>query len=102
MGPQKMSHGFVALAISESKELKLCDGGKSDQCPDVEKAINTWNFALARLRWAAKGRVDQSTWDTLNQLVDESIRFQDGLHGDYRPSDADFPRIVYNNRLITS
>jgi len=100
-GPPGLPKAFTALSVAESRELVACDGGKDpEKCPDVEKAVNTWNYALRRMQMAIRGRVDQGTGDTINQITEDSINFQAALHGEYRPSDHDYPRIVYNNRLI--
>ena len=34
----------------------------------------------------------------IERIGKESANFRAGLHSEYRPSDKDFPRIIYNNR----
>ncbi|CAE7228156.1 unnamed protein product [Symbiodinium pilosum] len=67
---------------------------------NVEAAINTWMFAIDHMKRAFAGRVDQDTWSHIERIGKESANFRAGLHAAYRPSDKDFPRIIYNNRLI--
>ena len=37
----------------------------------------------------------------IERIGKESANFRAGLHSEYRPSDKDFPRIIYNNRPET-
>merc|ERR1712061_699460 len=85
-----MPIAYTALAVSECPGLQACDKGKGDKCTDVLAATNTWLYAIKYLRKAAEGRVDEGTYGHILQIET----------GEYRPSDADFPRVVYNNRLI--
>ncbi|CAE7350306.1 unnamed protein product [Symbiodinium natans] len=98
--PARLPHGWVALRTAKCEALRACDAGKGEHCPDVEAAMNTWMFAIDHLKHAFKGRVDQDTWSHIERIGTESANFRAGLHSEYRPSDKDFPRIVYNNRLI--
>lgn len=98
--PAALPHGFTALAVAESKGLTDCDGGKSERCPDVMAAINTWIFAIDHLKKAAVGRVDEGTMEHIDAIGRDSRNMANQINAEYRPSDADFPRVVYNNRLI--
>eukprot|EP00930_Biecheleria_cincta_P023066 TRINITY_DN16718_c0_g1_i1.p1 TRINITY_DN16718_c0_g1~~TRINITY_DN16718_c0_g1_i1.p1 ORF type:complete len:327 (+),score=47.39 TRINITY_DN16718_c0_g1_i1:2-982(+) len=99
-GPSKLPDGFVAHATANAEALKACDAGKGEQCPDVAAAINTWLFAIKHLKQAFEGRVDPDTWHHVTQIGVDSQNFKAGLTSEYRPTDKDFPRVIYNNRLI--
>ncbi|CAJ1380831.1 unnamed protein product [Effrenium voratum] len=99
-GPAPLPPGFVAHGVATCAAMKSCDAGKSVECPDVAAAINTWIFAIDHLKRAFKGRVDADTWGHIERIGKESANFRAQLTAEYRPSDKDFPRVVYNNRLI--
>lgn len=98
--PEPLPAGFTAITVAESNGLTACDRGKSEQCPDVLAAINTWRYAIKHLRRATEGRVDSGTLQHVTQIEQDSANLAANVVGEYRPSDADFPRVVYNNRLI--
>lgn len=98
--PPPLPPAFVALQVAYSDGLKACDGGKSDQCPDALAGITTWKYAIKHLKRATEGRVDPTTWDHIEQIGSDSENLARQVTAEVRPSDADFPRIVYNNRLI--
>eukprot|EP00438_Fugacium_kawagutii_P021667 Skav223795 [mRNA] locus=scaffold575:498897:499343:+ [translate_table: standard] len=64
--------------------------------------MNTWIFAIDHMKRAFRGRVDPETWGHIDRISTESQNFLSQLTSPYRPSDKDFPRVVYNNRLIFS
>ena len=65
---------------------------------EVAAAINTWIFAIEHMKRAFRGRVDPDTWNHVERIGKESENFLLQLTSPYRPSDKDFPRIIYNNR----
>eukprot|EP00931_Biecheleriopsis_adriatica_P063286 TRINITY_DN38285_c0_g1_i1.p1 TRINITY_DN38285_c0_g1~~TRINITY_DN38285_c0_g1_i1.p1 ORF type:complete len:314 (-),score=64.69 TRINITY_DN38285_c0_g1_i1:34-939(-) len=87
-GPPRLPLAFVALKTAWSPALM------------VAAAINTWIFAIDHLKRAFAGRVDADTMHHIEQIGKDSENFKVGLTAEYRPSDKDFPRMVYNNRLI--
>lgn len=60
--------------------------------------MNTWIFAIDHLKRAFRGRVDPETWQHIERIGTESQNFVNQLTAPYRPSDKDFPRVIYNNR----
>lgn len=99
--PARLPHGFAALKVADSPGVKACDEGKNeDTCPDTLAAINTWIYAIDHLKKAAEGRVDAATMQHVNQIGIDSRNLVVSMTGEYRPSDLDFPRVVFNNRLI--
>jgi len=67
----------------------------------VVAAANTWIFAINHMKRAFRGRVDADTWNHIERIGKESENFLNQLTSPYRPSDKDFPRVVYNNRSGT-
>ena len=65
---------------------------------EVAAAINTWIFGIENMKRAFRGRVDPDTWNHVERIGKESENFLLQLTSPYRPSDKDFPRIIYNNR----
>uniref|UniRef100_A0A7S1PRJ8 Apple domain-containing protein n=1 Tax=Alexandrium catenella TaxID=2925 RepID=A0A7S1PRJ8_ALECA len=98
--PAPLPAAFVALATAESPGVRACDGGKTEKCRDVHAAVTTWRFAISFLKKAVEGRVDEGTWGTIEQIGRDSDNLLASITGEYRPSDADFDRVVFNNRLI--
>lgn len=98
--PPPLPNAFAALATADSEGLVACNGGKSEACPDALPAINTWRFAIKHLTQAVEGRVDENTLNHVNQIAKDSENLANSINAEFRPSDADFPRVVYNNRLI--
>merc|ERR1711920_211097 len=77
------------------------DGGKhEEECPDTLAAVNTWRLAIRYLTKACAGRVDQDTMSHVDRIAEDSKNLVTQITGEYRPSDLDFPRVVFNNRLI--
>ena len=64
----------------------------------VVAAAKTWIFAIDHMKRAFRGRVDADTWNHIERIGKESENFLNQLTSPYRPSDKDFPRVVYNNR----
>lgn len=52
------------------------------------------------MKRAFRGRVDPDTWNHVERIGKESENFLLQLTSPYRPSDKDFPRIIYNNRWV--
>ncbi|CAK9090536.1 Uncharacterized protein SCF082_LOCUS42691 [Durusdinium trenchii] len=98
--PKALLPAAVAHSAANSEGLKKCDAGKGEECPNVRSAMNTWIFAIDHLQMAFRGRVDADTWQHIERIGQESRNFLQQLTSPYRPSDKDFPRVVYNNRLI--
>mmetsp|Transcript_92125 Transcript_92125/g.298266 ORF Transcript_92125/g.298266 Transcript_92125/m.298266 type:complete len:320 (-) Transcript_92125:53-1012(-) len=98
--PPQLPDAFAAMAIADSPSLRACDSGKGEGCPDVAAAINTWLLAIRHLKRAVEGRVDEQTMGHVRGISEDSAAFRAQLDGSYRPSDADFPRMVYNNRMV--
>lgn len=98
--PPAVPDAFAALTIAESTGLRACDGGKSEKCPDLAAAINTWRTAIKHLIRATQGRVDEATMGHVNQISADSDAFKAGMEREVRPSEADFPRVVFNNRIV--
>lgn len=67
---------------------------------EVAAAINTWIFGIENMKRAFRGRVDPDTWNHVERIGKESENFLLQLTSPYRPSDKDFPRIIYNNRWV--
>lgn len=99
-GPPPLPHAFAARVAAESHALAACDSGKGDTCTDVLPAMNTWIFAIKHLKAASAGRLDPGSLHHIDQIYQDSCNLVNQVNGEYRPSDADFPRVVYNNRLI--
>ena len=74
---------------------------KSSNEEQVVAAANTWIFAIDHMKRAFRGRVDAETWNHIERIGKESENFLNQLTSPYRPSDKDFPRVVYNNRSGT-
>jgi len=84
----------VAIAKAASQVLLKCDGGKSDACPDMARAITTWKFAIRALQKAAEGKVDANTFQYLTQIGSDTDAFASQM------SEENFPVIVGNNRQV--
>lgn len=52
------------------------------------------------VEFSFRGRVDPDTWNHVERIGKESENFLLQLTSPYRPSDKDFPRIIYNNRSV--
>lgn len=98
--PTRLPDASVALSIAESEGVKACDKGKTEKCPDVLAAVTTWRLAIKHLLRAATGRVDGATMEHITAIGTDTEALEKRVSGEFRPSDADFPRVVYNNRLI--
>lgn len=99
--PPRLPWAYAALMVAECEGLTACDKGKNpDTCPDVLAATTTWSLAIEYMRRAAEGRVDEGTYGHVLQIKGDTQNVANRVTGDFRPSDADFPRVVYNNRLI--
>lgn len=98
--PPALPPAFTALTFAESEGLRACDGGKSEKCPDLQAAITTWRAAITYLKRATRGLVDEATMGHINAISADSDAFHEGMNREVRPSEADFPRVVFNNRIV--
>jgi len=100
--PSRIPPAFAALTIANNEALKACDAGKSETCPDVLMAVNTWRLMFKFLNAATHNRVDGETISQIERIQQESWNVAAAITGDYRPSESppDFGRTVYNNRLV--
>merc|ERR1740129_632372 len=57
-------------------------------------------FAIKHLQAASAGRLDEGSLHHISQIAQDSQNLANQINGEFRPSDVDFPRVVYNNRLI--
>lgn len=90
--PPALNDAFVAHTSAEL--LRPCDGGKSDACPDMARAITTWRFAIKHLKKATEGKVDPNTINFINQVSDDTDAFAAQM------SEDNFPVVVGNNRQV--
>lgn len=63
---------LLSLATAQSESLVACDGGRSERCPDLERAVQTWKFAIDQLQEAVRGQVDESTMQWVNVITDDT------------------------------
>jgi len=87
-----VNEGFQALQAG--KVLSKCDAGLSDACPDMAKAVNTWQFAIKNLKKAAGGKLDAGTLQYVSQIEADTNAFAAQM------SDQNFPLIMANNRQV--
>mmetsp|Transcript_26292 Transcript_26292/g.81973 ORF Transcript_26292/g.81973 Transcript_26292/m.81973 type:complete len:251 (+) Transcript_26292:37-789(+) len=92
--PPPVPDAYTALAASEAEELRACDGGKSDACPDMAKAMNTWKYAISSLQRATEGQLDANTMQYVNQIASDTDAFSAQM------SEENFPVVVGNNRQV--
>uniref|UniRef100_A0A7S4RYR7 Apple domain-containing protein n=1 Tax=Alexandrium monilatum TaxID=311494 RepID=A0A7S4RYR7_9DINO len=90
--PPSLPDAFVALTSSEV--LLPCDGGKSDACPDMARAVTTWKFAIKHLKRATEGKLDANTMNFINQVSGDTDAFAAQM------SEENFPVIAANNRQV--
>uniref|UniRef100_A0A7S1W3E2 Apple domain-containing protein n=1 Tax=Alexandrium catenella TaxID=2925 RepID=A0A7S1W3E2_ALECA len=92
--PPPVPDAWAALAASEVEELKPCDAGKSEACPDMAKAMNTWKYAIASLQRATDGQLDANTMQYINQIASDTDAFSAQM------SEENFPVVIGNNRQV--
>lgn len=92
--PPVPPHAQAALAAVSFPEMMACDAGKSDACPDMPKAINTWKFAIAQLKKATEGQLDANTMQYVTQIATDTDAFAG------QPTEENFPVVVGNNRQV--
>ncbi|CAE7685021.1 Tbc1d10b [Symbiodinium sp. CCMP2592] len=90
--PPSLPEAFQALKAADL--LKRCDAGLSDACPDMAKAVNTWQFAIRNLKKAAGSKLDAGTLQYVNQIEADTTAFAAQM------SDQNFPLIMANNRQV--
>jgi len=90
--PPSLPEAFQALKAADL--LKRCDAGLSDACPDMAKAVNTWQFAIRNLKKAAGSKLDAGTLQFVNQIEADTTAFAAQM------SDQNFPLIMANNRQV--
>mmetsp|Transcript_54930 Transcript_54930/g.117886 ORF Transcript_54930/g.117886 Transcript_54930/m.117886 type:complete len:250 (+) Transcript_54930:61-810(+) len=92
--PPTLPEAHVALATAELHALKVCDAGKSEQCPDMTKAVTTWRFAISNLKKASEGALDANTAQYVAQIEQDTEAFAAQM------SEENFPVIANNNRQV--
>lgn len=92
--PSTLPDAFVAATAANMPELTACDAGKSDQCPDMARAITTWKFAIKHLKKATEGQLDAGTMQYINQISSDTDAFAAQM------SEENFPVVVMNNRQV--
>mmetsp|Transcript_36317 Transcript_36317/g.67553 ORF Transcript_36317/g.67553 Transcript_36317/m.67553 type:complete len:361 (+) Transcript_36317:83-1165(+) len=90
--PPAVPEAFQAWKAGEL--LTRCDAGLSDACPDMAKAVNTWQFAIRNLKKAAATKLDAGTLQYVNQIEADTNAFAAQM------SDQNFPLIMSNNRQV--
>lgn len=84
-----------ALLAAKAAELLLpCDGGKSDACPDMARAVTTWKFAIKHLKRAGEGKLDANTMGFVTQVAGDTDAFAAQM------SEENFPVVAANNRQV--
>lgn len=92
--PASLPHAQLALTAAELPLLQACDAGKSDQCPDMAKAVSTWKYAINALKKATEGALDANTMQYVNQISSDTEAFSAQM------SEENFPVVVGNNRQV--
>lgn len=90
--PPELSDALAAIKASEL--LHACDGGKSDACPDMARAINTWRFAISHMQKARGGTIDANSKQYLDQISSDTEAFAAQM------SEENFHLICDNNRQV--
>eukprot|EP00929_Paragymnodinium_shiwhaense_P033346 TRINITY_DN18322_c0_g1_i1.p1 TRINITY_DN18322_c0_g1~~TRINITY_DN18322_c0_g1_i1.p1 ORF type:complete len:346 (+),score=63.03 TRINITY_DN18322_c0_g1_i1:101-1138(+) len=98
--PRAFPPPFIALKVHDSPGLAACDKGKGPECPDLLAAAKTWIYATQNLKLATVNRVDAATFSHVDNIDRDSRAFIERATGEFRPSEEDYPRVLYNNRLI--
>merc|ERR1712039_62235 len=93
-GPPSVPDAQLALTAAELPEMQACDAGKSDQCPDMAKAMSTWKYAISALKKATEGALDANTMQFVNQIASDTDAFSAQM------SEENFPVVVGNNRQV--
>jgi len=92
--PGNLPDAFVALTAANLPEMLACDAGKSDQCPDMARAVTTWRFAIKHLQKATEGALDAGTSQYVSQIGSDTDAFAAQM------SEENFPVVVGNNRQV--
>uniref|UniRef100_A0A7S2J8S1 Apple domain-containing protein n=1 Tax=Alexandrium andersonii TaxID=327968 RepID=A0A7S2J8S1_9DINO len=92
--PPPVPDAHAALVSSDVPELRVCDAGKSPECPDIAKAMNTWKYAISSLQRATDGQLDAGTMQYINQIASDTDAFAAQM------SEENFPVIAANNRQV--
>mmetsp|Transcript_15413 Transcript_15413/g.33935 ORF Transcript_15413/g.33935 Transcript_15413/m.33935 type:complete len:252 (-) Transcript_15413:78-833(-) len=92
--PTPLPDAFAALTAAELPELQACDNGKSEACPDIGRAIQTWRFAIEHLKRATDGQLDENTMQYVNQISSDTEAFAAQI------SEENFPVVAGNNRQV--
>lgn len=90
--PAAVPESFQALKAGEV--LRKCDAGLSDACPDMARAVNTWQYAIKNLKKAASQKLDAGTMQYVTQIEADTNAFAAQM------SDQNFPLIMANNRQV--
>lgn len=92
--PAPVPDALMAMRALELPALIACDGGKSQECPDMARAMMTWKFGLKHLAKATDGKLDANTAQFITQVVADTDAFMTQM------SEDNFPVVVGNNRQI--
>eukprot|EP00439_Symbiodinium_sp_Y106_P019355 s1180_g2.t1 len=94
--PPELSDASVAWKTASLPALRACDAGRSDDCPDLRRALRTWQFAIGALRRATAGLVDGKTQSLVEQIAADTDAFSEQF------SEENFPVVAHNNRVLFS
>lgn len=92
--PPAFNDAWLALMVANIESLLACDGGKSDLCPDMARAMTTWRFAIAALKRATEGILDANTVQYVSQIALDTEAFMAQM------SEENFPVVLGNNRQV--
>lgn len=92
--PADLPPAFVAYSTADLEALRNCDGGKSEQCPDLARAVQTWRYAISHLQKATEGQLDENTLQYVNQIHQDTEAFAAQMN------EENFPVVVGNNRQV--
>jgi len=92
--PPDIPDAWLAMLTSDLPGLKVCDAGKSEICPDIARAMNTWRFAIAALKRATDGVLDPASMKYVKHIAENTDAFM------LQISAENFPVIAGNNRQV--
>jgi len=92
--PPMLPDAQLALVSSELPALRVCDEGVSSKCPDMARAMRTWQFAIAALKRAADGAIDGETTKFVDAIAQDTDAFITQM------SEENFPVVAGNNRQV--
>ncbi|CAE8643363.1 unnamed protein product, partial [Polarella glacialis] len=92
--PPAIPDAWLAMSVAETEAMKACDAGKSEQCPDMARAMTTWRYAIAALKRASDGVLDAGTFQYVTQVESDTNAFVAQM------SEENFPVVTNNNRQV--